>query len=101
VISNPENDPFLLLYHVVCEIPSVSCLLEFSRTDDRRRMAHTQVDVLRHLPEAVAGIKIDDLDVNHDFKKPCEDCKLANAPQQISRRPMMTATTPLDRVSIL
>jgi hypothetical protein len=63
-----------------------------------RRMAHTHIGALRHLSEAVTGIEIDDLDANHDIKQPCEDCKLANAPQQISRRPMMTATTPMERV---
>jgi hypothetical protein len=57
-----------------------------------------QIGALRHLSEAVTGIEIDDLDANHDIKQPCEDCKLANAPQQISRRPMMTATTPMERV---
>lgn len=63
-----------------------------------QRMAHTHIDTLRHLPEAVTGVKIDDLDENHDFKQPCKDCKLANASQQISRRPMMAATAPLERI---
>jgi hypothetical protein len=49
-----------------------------------QRIAHTYVGALQHLPEAVTGIEIDDLDTNYDIKQLCKDCKLANALQQIS-----------------
>jgi hypothetical protein len=63
-----------------------------------QRMAHTHINTLRHLPEAVTGIKIDDLDANHESKQLYKDCKLANASQQISQRPIMAATALLEQV---
>ena len=61
-------------------------------------MAYTYINTLQYLPEAVTGIKINNLDINHDSKQPYKDYKLVNMPQQISWRLIITTTALLEQV---
>ncbi|KAI9037493.1 uncharacterized protein KD926_000288 [Aspergillus affinis] len=63
-----------------------------------RRMAHLHWDALRHLPEAAQGVKIDDFRAKQHDDPKCEVCRHSEAPRQTSRRSMMTAQAPLQRV---
>ncbi len=61
-------------------------------------MAHVNEDALRHLPKAATGVEITNISTYQGEGTPCEDCRIAHAPRQVSRRPMMTATEPFERV---
>lgn len=61
-------------------------------------MGHTYINALRHLLEAASDIEITDIDADYWSKPPCETCKISHAPQQISRRPMITVSELFERV---
>jgi hypothetical protein len=94
VVEQPKDDDYVFAVQ-----RSAQPLLQKGSMDLwHQRMGHTHIDALKHLPEAVTGIKITGIDADHRSKAACETCKISHAPQQISRRPMMTVTKLFERV---
>ncbi|CBF74296.1 uncharacterized protein ANIA_04289 [Aspergillus nidulans FGSC A4] len=59
-----------------------------------KQFGHLNHEAIRHLPNAVKGIQIDDVEP----PRSCETCKYSSAPRQISRRPANRATQAFERV---
>jgi IS30 family transposase len=69
--------------------------IEASAETWHRRLGHLNLEAIERLPEAADG-------VNVTQEKPrsatCETCKLSKSKRQISRRPVLRATKPFERV---
>lgn len=63
-----------------------------------QRMAHAHKEALQHLPEATTGIQITNINTYQGEKSLCKDCKITHVIKQTSRRLMITATEPFERV---
>src|SRR4051812_5390260 len=61
-----------------------------------QQMGHLNEEAVKHLPQAVTGVIVD-----QSNSKPlgiCETYRLSQAPQQISRRPLEKSTRPFQQV---
>jgi hypothetical protein len=64
-----------------------------------RRLAHVSMEAVEHISDSLTGAKIiPQKEPLKDISSPCENCTVANLQHQISRRPMVRATQPFERV---
>ena len=99
---NPiDKSNFMIVSKTFATVKKSSKPLTSAATKDiwHRRLGHVSMEAVEHISDSLTGAKIiPQKEPLKDISSPCENCTVANLQHQISRRPMVRATKPFERV---